>query len=539
MVLPEKLAVALAAADDAYLIGLSNKGTLNRAKKDLAALENPEITPEEEGIRVKMGEISCLIKAPLGESNCSCPSGAMCRHRLAAMLLLKENAGTAAPPKPEFEELKQYPVEKLVKALGPKRLAAALLRFESGSGPEMLESTVIEVAMPWYPATVRLLEPLEHSTCTCHSRDLCIHKAEAMLYWQLQKKIAVPEKLRVQQTEAELDLDGVRGICRSVQDALTAQLTTGLSRMSASVCETVERMAALFHTAGLPNLERALRSLHGEYAAYFARSATFRDWVLLERISHTFRLASAMERGDAAAVSRLAGTFRDDYDPVGNLRLYLLGLREFSGRSGYAGTIYYFWDRDKVRFYTFNHVRPTFYEGVPQNRKSAAAPWGLPCTLRQAWNCSMELTGAKANRTGNLSSTEQCSATLQERSKPGAVIPRRCMDRDFRRLLAECSAPNLPENSRLALVQPRECIPVAYDRVKQMFSMQLLDDEGHDLWLEVSYKKEEAVVVDMLERLSAAIQRDPKLRPVFFGIVHRGEDRLKLYPIEYFTQWED
>ena len=47
MKLPESLA-ALTAADEAYLIALCNKGTYNRAKKDLAALASPpqaECTP--------------------------------------------------------------------------------------------------------------------------------------------------------------------------------------------------------------------------------------------------------------------------------------------------------------------------------------------------------------------------------------------------------------------------------------------------------------------------------------------------------------
>ena len=44
--LPQSLAAALAAADEAYLIGLSNKGTVNRAKKDLAALAAPQLQVE-------------------------------------------------------------------------------------------------------------------------------------------------------------------------------------------------------------------------------------------------------------------------------------------------------------------------------------------------------------------------------------------------------------------------------------------------------------------------------------------------------------
>lgn len=538
MNIPEALAAALAAADDDYLIGLSNKGTFNRAKKDLAALQSPEMTAEGEGVRVKLGDMSCFIKAPLGESTCTCPSSAMCRHRLAAMLLLRTEASAAQPQKPEFGELRTYPAEKLGKLLGTKRLAAVLFRHESGGGPIITESSVITVEMPWHPATVRLLEPLEHSTCTCHSKTLCVHKAEALLHWQLAQKIADPAALRGTQTENELDLEVIRGICRSVQETLTAQLTTGLSRMPEGVCETVERMAALCHTAGLPDLERALRGLHGEYTAYFARSATFRDTALLERLSRAFRLAAALEHTDAKGAARLAGTFRDEYAPVGNLRLYLLGMRDFSGRSGYAGTIFYFWDRDKEGFYTFTHVRPTFYEGPPKGRSAAAAPWGLPCPLRQAWNCALDLTGAKASPGGNLSATEQCRATLLDRRNPGAVLPETRIDTDFRRLLAECSQAGKPELERLALVRPRRCIYVPYDRVRQVFSMQLLDDGGRDLWLEVSYKKEEAPVVDQLERLQARLERERDLRPVFFGIVYRDEDRLKLYPIEYFTEWE-
>ena len=81
MKLPEDLAAALAAAGEEYLIGLCNKGTVNRAKKDLAALPPPDVQVKEEGAEVRMGEITCLIRAPLGESRCSCPSTGICRHR--------------------------------------------------------------------------------------------------------------------------------------------------------------------------------------------------------------------------------------------------------------------------------------------------------------------------------------------------------------------------------------------------------------------------------------------------------------------------
>lgn len=545
MQLPDELSAALAAADENYLIGLCNKGTVNRAKKDLASLSAPEIMPKSNGVTVKLGDAACFITAPLGESRCSCPSSAVCRHRITAILWLRQQLGTgpvsdSTPPRPEFQELRAYPPEKLARQLGAKRLSAALFRHQSGGGPEITETSVVTVDMPWLPASVRLLEPLEHSTCTCHSKTFCAHRAEALLYWQLKEGIADPSRLQTAQPAGTaLDLETVRGVCRAVQETLAAQLSAGLSRMPPGVCETVERMAALCHTARLPELERALRALHGEYAAYFARSATYRDAALFQRLSAAFRLAGALEAADEESAPALAGAFRDDYLPVGCLKLYLMGMREFSGRSGYAGTIYYFWERDARQFYTFTHARPTFYEGEPRRRSAAAVPWGLPCPLHQAWKHSLDLSNAKATRTGNLSATEQCQAALLDYCMPGWVYPEECVYTDFAPLLEQRSTPHTPERERLAVVRPQRCEPQPYDTVQQRFTMRLLDGAGRDLWLEVRYKKEEAKVVNRLEQLADSLGGKPRLSPVFFGIVYREDGRLKLYPIEFFTEWGD
>ena len=543
--IPEGLAAALAAADEAYLVGLCNKGTVNRAKKDLAALTPPQAKAEGEAVEVRMGDVTCRIQAPLGESRCSCPSSGICRHRIAAILWLQQqetppSSEAAAPEKPDFAGLLAYPAEKLARQLGRRRLSAALFRWKSGQQPQITETSVVTVEMPWLPATVRLLEPLEHSTCSCHSKTFCLHKAEALLFWQLGRGAADPMVLEETAAPAEtLDLERIRGVCQGVRQTLAGHLATGLSRLSPSACETVERMAALCHAAGLPDLERALRRLHGTYAAYFARSAACRDTELLFRLSRVFRLAAALEQAGEETVRTLAGAFREDYAPGGDLKLYLLGLRDYSGRGGYEGTLYYFWEREARRFYTFSDLRPTFYEETSARRKPAAVPWGLPCPLRQVWGCGLDLTGARANREGGLSSTQQCSAVLLGRRAPGQVFSEEDVCTDFSRLLAERSDPHAPEISRLAVVRPAACRVQDYDPVRQEFSMALVDGEGRDLWLTVRYRKEEAGVVDALEALARRLKEAEDLRPVFFGTVYREGDRLKLYPIEYFSQWEE
>ena len=111
MEIPQTLRAALLSADEEYLIALCNKGTVNRAKKDLAALR-PELGQTEgEAVTVSVGDAVCTITAALGSSTCSCPSSAMCCHRMSAILWLREQAaqentapGEAAPPEETPEE---------------------------------------------------------------------------------------------------------------------------------------------------------------------------------------------------------------------------------------------------------------------------------------------------------------------------------------------------------------------------------------------------------------------------------------------------
>ena len=85
MELPQELRAALLAADEEYLIALCNKGTVNRAKKDLSSAQ-PEVRGTDgAAVTLTVGDSVCTIAAPLGNSTCSCPSSAMCRHRMAAI----------------------------------------------------------------------------------------------------------------------------------------------------------------------------------------------------------------------------------------------------------------------------------------------------------------------------------------------------------------------------------------------------------------------------------------------------------------------
>lgn len=530
MTLPESIRTALSAADDDYLIGLSNKGTVNRAKKDLASL-TPTAEAAGEMVVVTLGGETVMVTAPLGKSMCSCPSASMCRHRIAAILWLRDQAGTAEPPKPEFTSLKTYPTDKLVKQLGQKRVSGILFRHQSGSGPHIDESTIVRVELSWHPEVVRLLDPIEDSTCSCGKRSFCNHRAEALLYWQLKQGIAKPEALLPDEGQTGPDPERTRGVCEAVTRMLCEQLTTGLSRMPEETLDTVERMASLSHTAQLPDLERALRNLHGEYAAYFGRSATFRETALLDRLGYAFRLATAMEHAEGPELKKLAGTFREEYTRTGDLKLYLLGLREYVGRSGYGGTIYYFYERETGEWYTFRDLRPDYYDN--KRRRNEASPWDLPCTLRKAWNSAMDLKGPRINDSNNLSATKDTEAIFLGSAKPWLVVKDNDICRDFDALV-EKSAPYRREIDRLVVIKPERVELMPFDTVEQRFSMGLFDGNGRKIRLEVRFSQQEEPVIRAME---THIKNGAK-PPVFFGILGRDGDCITFYPIEFFTDWE-
>ncbi len=85
----DRLAAALFAANEESLTALANKGIYKRAVKDSESAE-AEYTETDGAAEVSVGGEKCVIKVPLSESKCSCPSRTVCRHIITAVLLLKK-----------------------------------------------------------------------------------------------------------------------------------------------------------------------------------------------------------------------------------------------------------------------------------------------------------------------------------------------------------------------------------------------------------------------------------------------------------------
>ncbi len=532
--------------DDEYLIGLSNKGIVKRAYKDLEQ-EEPVETSKGEEIQVALREETCLIRLPLGESSCSCPSRSMCRHVMTAILWLRKRQGEEKPePESEseegqlFTELLEIPVEKLKKACGLRRYRQFLEHIRVGELPQVEESSIVTVWLPWEQAVVKLLEPLEYSTCTCHSRELCPHKAQALLAFQVQKeKVSLSKLQGLLETESSLDRELIEEALKAVEEALEHQMNTGMCRQSPETPESLERLALMCHRAGLASLENGLREAAGQYRQYFQRSAAFRDEELCARMLSLYERCRRLLRAETQEEqSALAGRFRDTYELVGNLSLMGLGARSFSSRTGYAGEIYYFLETEKRVFYTWTDARPVFYEGVGKRARRAVensgAPWGLGCTREQMMGTEFKLKGARAAAGGRLSVSQETKGEIVGKKSLEAEAVQEMIVWDYERLLENYFRQEGAE--RLALVGAERWGESSFDQVQQRFSWSLFDREGRALFLSLRYTREERLVIQLLERLEQRLQKRSRGALVFFGFLYLEEGRLCLYPIEFFQQ---
>lgn len=551
----ETLKALIGQADDNYLTGLSNKGTVKRAYKDLAQ-ETPVVSWLEGGAEVRLREETCVIREPLGESSCSCPSRSVCRHVVTAILWLKQELLQDEPEEEApklLEEILHIPAERLKRACKGKRYQNFLEHLRAGERPVIEESSVVTVTIPWEQAVVKLLEPFDYSTCTCHSRELCAHKAQAALAYQMEKGRITWKDLDVlKEAEQTWDIEQVHSACGSVCQEVIHQICTGLSRQSPEVSESLERLAVISHRAGLASLETMLREASSEYQQYFQRSAAFRSGELLRRLLTIHGLAKRLWGASGQEEIRsLAGNFRDTYEPVGKLHLIGMGGRTFSSKTGYEGEIYYFLEPEQKRWYTWTDARPVFYEGVrrrpPVNAGTAMAPWGLNCNREQLQSLEFDLIHAKTASGGRLSVSKESSGEAMGERRLCKEGVKELIFWDYEALLLEYFG--MPEGEqetenrasgrreKLALAGAVRWDETDFDTVEQRFSWSLYDRNDRSLYISLKYKKEENLTIQLLERLQKRLQRRSGRAIVFFGSVYLDENgRLCLYPIEFFIK---
>lgn len=447
-------------------------------------------------------------------------------------------------------EIDAYPLQSLKKVIGVKQIQNIVGQIKSGEKPEIVRTSIITVRFPRQDMTVKLISPLEYSSCTCHKKEMCIHKAAAILWCQIEDKVVSVEGL-VEGSEdgPSFAIENVKAVARQMREFIEELLNTGLSRTSPDLLDYMERLAIICHNAELARFEGYWRSLRAGYEKYMKRAASFKAQKLVEQLTRLYcRAGLLMEAGDSDAVAALAGEFRSEYMPVGRLDLLGIAMESFVSGNGYAGETVYFLEQNTKEWYTYTAARPTFYDSSVRKRRPQReqAPWGLPIPIGKLSIAKIHLTGAKCDSRKRLSSSQDTKGEyLGERTKVNRLgledIKGWYYD-DFARLFEEqISAPknwlkeqdsDSGQDIKLVFVQPEYCEKAYFSETEQRLFMNLYDKMGRELIVEVEYSQKESGGIRYLERIT-----NEKL-PCFLGKLYMRDGRMRMYPITVFEKEE-
>lgn len=618
---------ALQEIDDDYLIGISNKGIVKRAYKDMETVscevvQNELFTKDE--IEVHVGEETVRVRLPLGESTCSCPSRSICRHVVQGILKLKaavanenqldksiskeiavdektlcestskidtnpantqesvnctqekseEQADNHQPTSNTMiqkvkQQIADYPTEKLCKMLGTKRLQELIHCANVGRKPQITYSSVITVQPLANSTSVRLLFPLEYATCTCHKKEFCVHKAEAVLWCKLDSgQLHIEDLTQTKGVDTEYNMEQVQDVALQMHKFLEELLDTGLSRTSQDALDHMERMAIICHNAKLPNFESDWRRLQDSYQKYMKRVASLGIQTLMRQLTALNRQTMLLQQAqNVFEVSKLAGAFRAEYTSALDLDLVGIAAEHFVSKSGYEGDTVYFLEQNTKMWYTFTQARPIFYD----NDTSAAyhatpyytqePPWGLTIPFRDFASSYIHLGNAKSDNRGRLSSSKDTKGQLTGERAGKNVLTTEILGKwyyqDFAQLFqdffnidrqietvmagdeSEYRSSDVDDFSstesaqmKLVFLKPASCDPAVFLETEQKLIMNLYDAQEKVVVIELVYSKNEEEGIRYLEKLT----KDNL--PYFFGKIYLRDGKIRMYPITVFKKKE-
>ena len=567
----QNLIHALQSADDDYLTALSNKGILKRAYKDL---QSTEISAEylENSVCVSVSGEKCTIVPTLAESNCTCPSRSICRHIITAILWLKNhfsetdksnNAPVAedtetvrteavspktvenALPQNLTDELSAFPIKEIQKAMKKRYYNAFIEKAEKGIFPHMEEMRMVTVDIPEENIVVKLIQPLEYSACTCHSKEICRHKATAILTWQLKHKIVSLKDIKISEEKAlNIDIADIHNTAQYTCQFLEDILSNGLVRISDDIVENTESVAVMCHNSRLADCERMTREIKNRLQAYVQRKPEFKAENLFSLIIETLLLLrKILPTENPETLNAYLGEFKSTYELFDSIEIIPIAWRKFSSVAGYKGEIYYFLNKDtnaENKYLTYSDIRPDFYENT-RKKGVSQAPWGLFGTVRELSKSEMRLKLPKLSD-GKISASNETTATITDKVNLNQKAVYENIYTDFSKMVYDIfSKEKAPEKEtdRLVMFAIKKCIRSEFNDIEQTQNIVVEDNFNHTLTIKGRYSADNKEFISQLISIGEIMLKNTnKLlfnkQFVIFGSIYMENGKIFIYPMAVF-----
>ena len=552
----ERLNSYINSLDEDYLIGISNKGIVKRANKDLEKLESIEYDIKDDYIEFKIDDITCSVNEEVQKYKCSCPSRTICKHIIMCYLYIMNNKEKIFGEikeecneeqleedkieTKEFIRLKEYNIENIKKNIGEKALVDIIRKINFGINYTITETAMVTVDFGEELIKVRLLDDIENSLCSCKSKELCIHKAEALILYKLYKNYISLEELNNYLISKEvLDYENIKKATVEIRNLIEEILRSGISRVPETILDSINNMAIKCHNYDLPNFEKTLRGIREEIILYFNKNAAFKNEKLLNILTTLYIKTLTLENSNNFnIISEIIGEFKSSYYSIPVIELNGIGEENWTSNSGYKGTTYYFFENKRGEIFTFTKAIATYYDNMPRRNyiiDNNVAPWGLKCKLEELDKIHFKLKGGKVNLQNRISSSNESRGDLIGLSDIASLNLERYKFDNWEKVIDSVflNKKKNNENYNLVFLEGNKFGESKFDNITQTFTLEIKDKDENVMEINIKFSLEKKHLIKTLERL----YKRGKV-PMFFGRVYIDEGKIKFYPISYFRDNE-
>ena len=552
----ERLNSYINSLDEDYLIGISNKGIVKRANKDLEKLESIEYDIKDDYIEFKIDDITCSVNEEIKKYKCSCPSRTICKHIIMCYLYIMNNKEKIFGEikeecneeqleedkieTKEFIRLKEYNIENIKKNIGEKALVDIIRKINFGINYTITETAMVTVDFGEELIKVRLLDDIENSLCSCKSKELCIHKAEALILYKLYKNYISLEELNNYLISKEvLDYENIKKATVEIRNLIEEILISGISRVPETILDSINNMAIKCHNCDLPNFEKTLRGIREEIILYFNKNAAFKNEKLLNILTTLYIKTLTLENSNNFnIISEIIGEFKSSYYSIPVIELNGIGEENWTSNSGYKGTTYYFFENKRGEIFTFTKAIATYYDNMPRRNyiiDNNVAPWGLKCKLEELDKIHFKLKGGKVNLQNRISSSNESRGDLIGLSDIASLNLERYKFDNWEKVIDSVflNKKKNNENYNLVFLEGNKFGESKFDNITQTFTLEIKDKDENVMEINIKFSLEKKHLIKTLERL----YKRGKV-PMFFGRVYIDEGKIKFYPISYFRDNE-
>jgi len=506
-VIDAALRAALAAFDDAALATLANPGLVRRAHRDVEEGKARLVSAGAGQASVEAdGQLVTLDARGPRAADCACRSVAVCRHRIAAVLFLRELEDA-----PEDSEAVSAP-EEIVLALDIAALERwsgkagwrAALELVETAGQVESSSNAISVAFADLDDSVRILrgQGFDGIVSKAAKARARAYHAAAVLAARRHFGATLPELAEEDAAPAAVEIDAA--FLERVAASLGEVATLGFNLAPLPLEESLFELSVSSRADMLPRLSTMLRAIAAQLRLRRQRAIAFDPDRMLELAATAFALTRALAGGDPDRRADLAGKVRRDFAPAAPLDLIGCGGERWRTDTGARGVTAWFVEPATGRWLSTTLARgagqdPTF---MPAEAWRAQAVW-MAAPLEVLAHARITLEGSRLSADHRLSAPASAHARIIARDTcPDPNWPGIVRDwKDLRQTWLRQTGLGLDaaDTAAVCLLAPSGTGLPYFDDLAQQLVWPVRDAAGEWLALTLDHEEPVAPAIDAFE----------------------------------------